>query len=491
MGEYIEREVDERMLGNENCTFVDTEKTNTFKEQNRYYDFLKAKQIHTNPTGINVSEDTLNSNAFDWQRHCVSWALEKGKAALFEDCGLGKTLQQLLWAEQINKYTGKAVLIVSPLAVAYQTKLEGEKFGISVNICETQAEVNNGINITNYEKLEKFDEKAFSGVVLDESSILKSYMGKTKRMIVEKFKGLPFRLACTATPAPNDLMELLNHAEFLGIMKSNEALAIWFIADQSQSGKYRLKKYAERDFWRWVSSWAVCISKPSDIGYSDEGYILPKLNETDCIVDNATSLSALTDIARKVDISATGYHQERRRTLKARCDKSAEIVNQKNKQFVIWCGMNNEADELKRLLPEAVEIRGNDKSSKKENAAIDFIKGNIRVLISKPSIFGYGLNFQNCCDSVFCGMDYSFESYYQAVRRFYRFGQQNEVNIYRVLGESERNILYTVNKKAAMKEHMNNSMAIAMRDFQTNRGTAFKLDLASRSYTIPDWLKGA
>lgn len=456
-----------------------------------YLEFLKMKQVRTVPTGFEVPENELNQNAFDWQQHCVSWALQKGKAALFEDCGLGKTFQQLMYAEQIHKHTSMPVIIVSPLAVAYQTKLEGEKFGISVNVCENQADVKNGINITNYEKLEKFDAKFFSGVILDESSILKSYMGKTKRMIVEKFRDCPYRLACTATPAPNDLMELLNHAEFLGIMKSNEALAIWFIADQKQSGKYRLKKHAEKDFWQWVSSWAVCISKPSDIGYSDDGYILPELKEIDCIVNTSTAQSALWDIARKVDVSATGYHKERRRTLKERCKKSVEIVTAKDEQFVIWCGMNDEADELKRLLPEAVEIRGNDKSEKKESAAVDFIKGNIRVLISKPSIFGYGLNFQNCCNSVFCGMDYSFENYYQAVRRFWRFGQKKEVNIYRVLGESEKNILDTVNKKAAMKEHMNNSMAEAMRDFQMNSGKAFKLDLTEKDYKMPDWLKGA
>lgn len=216
-----------------------------------YINFLRQKEVRTLPSGIEVSESSLNPAAFEWQRHCISWALKRGKAALFEDCGLGKTIQQLVWAFEVSKATDSPALILSPLAVAPQTKAEGAKFGIDTNICETQADVRKGINITNYEKLEKFDANSFGGVVLDESSILKSYMGKTKRLIIEKFKNCPFRLACTATPAPNDLMELLNHAEFLGIMKSNEALSIWFIADQSQSGKYRLKKHAERDFWQW------------------------------------------------------------------------------------------------------------------------------------------------------------------------------------------------------------------------------------------------
>ena len=456
-----------------------------------YNEFLKTKEVRILPSGFVVDEAALNPAAFDWQRMVVAQSLRRGKAALFEDCGLGKTLQQLMWAQEVSRYTNKPVLIVAPLAVSLQTKSEGQKFGIAVSVCENQIDVKPGINITNYEKLDKFDAQKFGGVVLDESSILKSYMGKTKRMIVDKFRGTPYRLACTATPAPNDLMELLNHAEFLGIMKSSEALAMWFIADQSESGKYRLKGHAERDFWQWVSSWAVCISKPSDIGYSDEGYDLPPLYETDEVVGNSDSITAFTDIARQLDMSATGYHKERRNTLKARCEKTAEIVGSDNDQHVIWCGMNDEADELRRLIPEGVEIRGNDKAEKKEQAAIDFIQGKTRVLISKPSIFGYGLNFQNCHKATFCGMDYSFESYYQAVRRFYRFGQTSPVEITRVLGATELNILKTINRKADMKSHMQHSMAEAMREFQTKNNTSFQLDLTEKTYDMPVWLKGA
>lgn len=456
-----------------------------------YTDFLKTKEVRTLPSGFSIDEHDLSAAAFDWQRHVVTWSLQRGKAALFEDCGLGKTLQQLMWAAQVSAHSGMPVLIIAPLAVAPQTKLEGLKFGYMVNICESQEDVKPGINITNYEKIEKFDAAAFGGVVLDESSILKSYMGKTKRTIVDKFADCPYRLACTATPAPNDLMELLNHAEFLGVMKSSEALAVWFIAEQSESGKYRLKGHAERDFWQWVSSWAVCISKPSDIGYSDDGYCLPPLVERDEIVGNPDGLGAFEDIARTVDTSATGFHKERRRTLKARCKKAAEIVDSDREQHVIWCGMNDEADELRRLLPGAVEIRGNDNAAKKEQAAVEFVQGNIRVLISKPTIFGYGLNFQNCHKATFCGMDYSFENYYQAVRRFYRFGQKNAVEITRVIGHTELNILNTINRKASMKEHMQHSMAEAMREFQTRTNTSFQLDLTEKTYEMPVWLKGA
>ena len=449
-----------------------------------YIDFLKSKQVRTISRGFSVPESALGEAAFDWQRYIVKWALKRGKAALFEDCGLGKTLQQLIWANKVFEMTASPVMILAPLAVAPQTKLEGEKFGIRVNICENHADVVDGINITNYEKIEKFDMSQFAAVVLDESSILKSYMGKTKRLICSRFKDIPYKLACTATPAPNDLMELLNHAEFLGVMNSNEALSVWFIADQSHSGKYRLKKHAERDFWQWVSSWAVCISKPSDIGFSDEGYILPELREHDVILETDT-------LSNDVTMSATGYMKERRRTLKARCKKVSEIVAGSPEQFVIWCGMNDEADELRKLIPEAVEIRGSDKTQRKESAAVDFVNGKTRVLISKPSIFGYGLNFQNCCNTVFCGMDYSFESYYQAVRRFYRFGQEREVNVYRVLGERERVILDTVTGKERQKADMGTSMAEAMKEFQTHAGTAFKLDLSEHTYTLPLWLKGA
>lgn len=455
-----------------------------------YNEFLKRKQVQKQATGITVDLQELNSKAFEWQRFCTKWALEQGKAALFEDCGLGKTLQQLMWADKISKANNKPVLILAPLAVAPQTKQEGVKFGIDVNICDNMADVKNGINITNYEKLDKFNANSFCGIVLDESSILKSYMGKTKRLLVDKFKDIPYKLACTATPAPNDLMELLNHAEFLNIMRSSEALAIWFIADQKQSGKYRLKGHAKKDFWNWVAQWAMCISKPSDIGYSDSGYKLSGLEEIDVVVDSLRPETAFEDIVRVVDVSATGYHKERRRTLKARTQKTAEIVNNSNEQFVVWCGLNDEADELKKLFgSEAVEVRGSDKSEKKEKAAIDFQSGKVKILISKPSIFGYGLNFQNCHNTVFCGMDYSFENYYQAVRRFYRFGQKDKVKVYRVLGDTEKNILETVNRKAEMKSYMQSSMADVMRDIQTKKHS-FILDLTDNKYKMPIWVKG-
>lgn len=442
------------------------------------------------PVGFEVSE--VNRALFDWQQVVTKWGLKTGQAAYFEDCGLGKTAQQLAWGEEVSKRTNMPVLILAPLAVAPQTAKEGLKFNIPVNIAENQADIKPGINITNYEKLDKFDAEAFSGIVLDESSILKSYMGKTKRLICDKFKDVPYKLACTATPAPNDLMELLNHAEFLGIMRSSEALSVWFIADQRKSGTYRLKGHAQKDFWQWVSSWAVCIEKPSDIGFSDEGYLLPALNEYDEIIPtDLLDKDFDNGLIRKIDLSATGFYKEKKRTLPGRVKRCAEIAQASNEQFVIWCDTNDEADALKKLLPEAIEIRGNHKLEIKEKAALDFIQGKTRILISKPSIFGFGLNFQNCSNSIFCGLNYSYESYYQAVRRFYRFGQTKAVNIWRVLGSTEKNILDVIERKARQKKDMAIGMAEAMKEFQTANvtGTNFKLNTEIQKVTIPDWLR--
>ena len=372
------------------------------------------------------------------------------------------------------------------------TTREGAKSGLEVNLVERQADVKPGVNITNYEKLGHFDPKGFAGVVLDESSILKAYMGKVKRAVTEAFRNTPYRLCCTATPAPNDLMELLNHAEFLGAMKSSEALSIWFANDQSESGKYRLKGHAQKDFWRWVASWAVCISKPSDIGFSDEGYSLPELTERDEIVQVSDLAEDWTEgIFRKIETSATGFHAEKRRTLKARCERTAEIARSLGEQSMIWAYQNDEADELRRLLPGAVEIRGGDSAEKKERAALDFLDEKTQILISKPSIFGYGLNFQNCRNTIFCGLDYSFESYYQAVRRFYRFGQERPVRVWRAMGSTERHILDTISAKSRQKDEMQRSMAQAMREYQTEAicGRAFRLDVSPQKIEPPGWLR--
>jgi len=457
-----------------------------------YEEFLKSKQKLMRPSGFDIH--SINSKLFNFQQAIVKWAVKKGRAGIFADCGLGKTPMQLEWADKVSKHTNGKVLILAPLAVTKQTQREGEKFGIDVNICRTQADVKDGINVTNYEMLDHFDTDVFDGVVLDESSILKSYMGETKQKIIKRFENTPYKLSCTATPSPNNHMEILNQAEFLGIMKSHEALAIWFINDTSASGNYKLKGHAVKPFWEWVSTWAVCVSKPSDIGFSDDGYILPKLNEIECVVDVNEFNEDLTEgLFRKIETNATAFHKEKRLTADSRAKKCAEIVSSTNDQYAIWCNTDYEADLLKKYIPSAVEVRGSDKPQFKEQAAMDFIDGNIRIIISKPKIFGYGINFQNCFNTVFCGLDYSYENYYQAVRRFWRFGQQNEVNSYIVIGSTEKQILDVIRKKEQRQDEMKKSMYGSIKEIQNAniRGTEFKLSIETPKIQIPVWLKGA
>ena len=456
-----------------------------------YEEFLKTKAITVEACGFECED--RNPKLFDWQNDVVRWALKKGRAGIFSDCGLGKTACQLWWAQKVAEHTERPVLILAPLAVSQQTKREGEKFNVPVNICRTQKDVKDGVNITNYEMMEHFTPEAFSGVVLDESSILKAYMGKTKRELVNAFEHTPYKLVCTATPSPNDQMELLNQAEYLGIMKSSEALAIWFITDQSKMGTYRLKQHGIESFWDWVATWAVCFQKPSDLdpAYSDEGYELPPLYEHDEIVKvNELDETYQDGLIRNIQTSATGFHKEKRVTLKQRCEKCKEIAESIDGQALIWCFTNEEADELKRIMPDALEVRGSDSREKKEQAAVDFSDGKVRVLISKSSIFGMGLNFQQCNHAIFCGMDYSYEGYYQAVRRLYRFGQGKPVHIYRVLAHTELNILNTIGAKANMRDDMHNGMVEAMkRRNEVKKEEYYKEYKESDARVdVPEWL---
>lgn len=457
-----------------------------------YKEFLQSKVKTIQNTGFDIKLADINSKLFNFQKDIVKWAIKRGTAALFEDCGLGKTFQQLEWARLIYEKTARNILIVAPLAVSMQTKREGKKLNIEVNICRTQADVKSGINITNYEMIDHFDETQFIAVVLDESSILKAYMGKTKRQLIDKFKNTPYKLCCTATPAPNDHMELLNHAEFLGIMRSSEALSIWFINDTKNSGSYRLKNHAIKPFWEWVSNWAVCLANPKDLGYEGAGYELPKLNKCEEIIDiDLIDYDFQDGLIRQIDTNATAFHKEKRHTAEDRAKRCADIVNNSNEQFAIWCNTDYEANHLKAFLPQATEIRGSHKAELKEQAAIDFIEGNIRVLISKPKIFGFGLNFQNCHNVIFCGLDYSYENYYQAIRRFWRYGQEKEVNCYIVLGSTEKNILDVIKRKEKQQNEMHKNMYKSINEIQKKvfNGHSFKLNLEERKIKVPLWLR--
>lgn len=427
-----------------------------------YTKFLKSKKIENLSSGFDVDIKSISNVLFPFQKDIVKLSLSKGKFAIFASCGLGKTLMQLEWARHIFIETGKDILIVAPLAVTAQTKKEAEKLDLMVNICRNQSDVNHGINITNYEMLEHFQADKFIAVVLDESSVLKNFSGKIKQNIINMFKNTPFKLCCTATPAPNDYEEMGNHSEFLNSLSRVEMLSMFFFHDGSETAKWSIKKHGIKDFWKWVSGWAVSIDKPSDFGYPDDGFVLPELNIKEEIVPVDFYASAGDMLFRMPSLSATDYHREKRLTIEDRALKTMQIVDSCDGVCCVWCDTNYEADALMKLMPDAVEVRGDDKIEFKEKTALDFADGKIKLLISKPSIFGFGLNFQACHNVVFCGLSYSYESFYQATRRFWRFGQKNTVNVSIVIGETEKKILDVIREKEGkymeLKENMQNAM---------------------------------
>lgn len=434
-----------------------------------YDDFIKSKVRVAQTCGFEPLP--IVAPLFDWQKAVVRWAVQTGRAALFEDCGLGKTAQQLEWARQVSAHTNAPVLILTPLAVANQTAQEARKFGIEANVAQTQADVTGpGVWITNYEKLDHFDSHAFAGVVLDESSILKAFTGKTRQRLTDAFSRTPYRLCCTATPSPNDYTEFGQHAAFLGVCSPAQMLATFFVNDTFNTGDWRLKKHAEGEFWKWVASWACCVAKPSDIGFDDDGYILPPLRMHEHVVEVDERAENGEDLFRHATLSATTLHAEMRLTSRARAQRVADLVGQyPNEPWLIWCNTNDEADHLAALIPDCVEVRGSDAAAKKEAALGGFLDGKICRLVSKPSIAGYGMNFQHCAHVAFVGLSYSFEDFYQALRRSYRFGQTREVHCHIVRATTEGAIAQTIQRKIAQHETMQNEMKKASAVFAENR----------------------
>lgn len=417
---------------------------------NQYQDFIKGKAIITVPTGLqNPAEPP--AMLFPFQRDIVKWALRRGRAAVFADCGMGKTPMQLAWAAQIP---GK-VLILAPLAVAPQTVREGKKFGIEVVYSRTPVDAQ--ITITNYEMLEHFNPADYTGIVLDESSILKSYDGKFRSLIIEAFAATPFKLACTATPAPNDHMELGNHAEFLGVLTRTEMLSTFFVHDGGDTAKWRLKGHAERDFWKWVCSWAVMIRKPSDLGYEDGNFILPACHFHSQIVQaQHTPDGALF----AMEASTLQERQKARAmTTQERCEAVAAIVAQRpTEPWLIWCNLNVESQTVTKIIPGAVELTGSDSPEDKEARMLGFSEGQPQILVTKPSIAGFGMNWQHCRNVVFLGISDSYEQFYQAVRRCWRFGQTQPVDCYIVTSDLEGAVVQNIQRKeqdaARMAEEM-------------------------------------
>jgi hypothetical protein len=426
-----------------------------------YESFLDRKKIEDVPTGIQKIGN-INNMLFDFQKDIVKWALKRGRAAIFADCGMGKTPIQLEWAKHVVKHTNGSVLILAPLAVSEQTIREGNKFCIHVEKLESDPLGNPGIYITNYEQYHKYEPCKWSGIVLDESSILKSYTGKYRNEIIENSKYIPFRLACTATPAPNDFMELGNHSDFVGSMSRTEMLSMFFVHDGGETQKWRLKGHAETEFWKWVASWAVMIRKPSDLGYEDGNFILPVLNIDQVTVHSETPSDGFLF---PMEAQTLQERQKARKTTTAeRVTRCAEIVNNSDEIWLIWCNLNNESAELKKAIPGSVEVKGSDSDKHKKESLLAFANGEIRVLISKPKIAGMGMNFQVCHNMAFVGLSDSYEQYYQAVRRCWRFGQNHSVECKIITSDLEGAVVKNIERKEKDASRMAEEMVKYMHE---------------------------
>jgi superfamily II DNA or RNA helicase len=427
-----------------------------------YAEFLASKTRRARSHGKIVPRDSISPMLFEFQKDTVLNALERGQCACFFDTGLGKGFIALEWLRHVHRLENKPVLLLAPLAVSHQFVKESKKLSVQVNIAADDSQVVNGINITNYQKLHKFDPTQFAGVALDESSILKSMDSKTRCAIIESFSRTPWRLALTATPAPNDYVELGNHAQFLGVMTQTEMLSMYFINDMTHTGDWRLKGHAQKDFWRWVSSWAITARLPSDIGdYKDDGYILPPLHYHHHVIPaSQEEIHASGVLIPEFAKTLADQRDVRRSTIDARVAKCAEIAATIEGQVLVWCGLNTEGDAFEKAIPDAVQVSGADDDEHKENAIMGFLDGSIRVIISKSSIMGFGLNLQCCHDVIFCGISHSFEAYYQSVRRCWRFGQQHPVNVHIVTSEFEGEIILNLKRKQQDAE----AMAAAMVD---------------------------
>jgi len=417
----------------------------------KYEDFLKTKQKTHITSGFDILASDLNSNMFEFQKFIVSRALKAGKYAIFADCGLGKTLMQLEWAYQVTKNTNKRVLILAPLVVVEQTKREASKFNISIDY----------VDADNYEQLDNIDSYSYGGVVLDESSILKNFEGATKNLILQKFKDTPYKLACTATPSPNDPMELGNHSEFLDVMTRNEMLAMYFVHDGGETAKWRLKGHAIKLFYQFIGTWAIMLNKPQDIGFKMDGYDLPTLNliEKQIKTPNRENGQLFNDAI----ISATNFNHELRLTKELRLNEVVSIVNSRlDENFIIWVKQNEEGELLRKLLPDAIEVKGSDTNEWKKEKLLGFANNEFRILITKTKIASFGMNFQNCRNQIFASLDFSFEGLYQAIRRSYRFGQKNEVNIYLITTDTMANVKQAIDTKQKQFEIMQDEMAKAI-----------------------------
>lgn len=448
---------------------------------NDYLEFLEHKKTQRVDSGFVVDEADLNPALFPFQRYCVKRALEAGKFALFEDCGLGKTIQQLEWAQKVMEHINRPVLILAPLAVISQTIKEGEKFGYTVTEIALTAfdqDLAAGIYITNYDNMENIDAYLFGGVVLDESSILKNFQGKTRTQLIEDFRNTPYKLACTATPSPNDTTEICNHSEFLDVMSRSEMLAMYFVHDGGSTSDWRLKGHAKQSFWDFVSTWAVMLNRPSDIGFDDKGYDLPPLNVVQEVVETPKRDNGM--LFNTTAVSATEYHKELRETYKIRLDRVVEMVKDSDENFIIWIGHDDEGKYLRSLLPDAVEVKGSDSKQYKKDKLLGFGRGEFRILITKLKIAQFGLNYQNCHNQIYASLDFSFEATYQGIRRSYRFGQTEQVNIYLITTDTMQNVKTSFDTKQKAFREMQSAMTEAMNRNIKNKLSLKKMEVSNQ-----------
>lgn len=460
-----------------------------------YQEFVARKKKRAIESGFEVNPGDLNKNLFPFQRDIVIKALAAGRYAIFADTGLGKTLMQLAWADMVSMHTDKAVLILAPLAVTQQTIKEGQKFGINVKWFDDPSD-NAYIDIANYEQLDNLDISQYSGIVLDESSILKGITSKTKERLLETFIDTPYKLCCSATPSPNDFMELGNHSEFLGAMNYTEMLSMFFVHDGGETQKWRLRKHAETDFWNFVLSWAVAIDNPRTFGYDIEGYDLPEINYIEHEIDFD---KGGMDLFGEAVVSATDLHKDLRETLDQRCEKALDIVNQSDEPFIIWGLQNAETDKLGKIIPDSVNVQGSDKPEVKAKNLIGFADGEFQNLVTKTKIASFGMNYQHCHNMIFVSYDFSFESFYQAVRRCHRFGQTKTVNVHVIVPKTQANVIRIIKEKEQKHKEMVHNLAkksatfekftknqLTMEDVKTDRYWTMHGDCVQRIKDVED-----
>ncbi len=431
-----------------------------------YQEFLQSKRVLAEPCGFQIDPATINPMLFDWQRDILIWDLERGKAANFMHTGTGKGPIQMEWCRHVSLHTGMPTMILAPLAVSQQFEREAAKFHIPITVAEDQSEVRPGVNVTNYERIHHFDLEGFAGVALDESSCIKDWASKTTKDLISRLAKTPYKLCSSATPSPNDHVELGTHAELLDVMTRSQMLAMFFEHDGGETAKWQLKGHGKRPFWQFISSWAVCLKTPSDLGYSDDGYKLPPLHMHEHIVPVDHSVNTDGMLFRCPDLSATGLHKELRLTADARGKKVGQLVRKKkHSPWLLWVNTDYEAAAVRKYVPEAVEVKGSDSPAKKKDALNAFSKGDIEILLSKTSICGFGMNWQHCGDMTFFG-GYSFEQFFQGVRRCWRFGRKGPVNAHMVIAETEGPVLASMKRKERQYEELQSEMNAAMREEQ-------------------------